>query len=85
MISLLLWIAFGAFIGWVASIIMRRDAQQGTLGNILVGVVGAALGGFLFNRGISPDFLNLGSLLTALLGAVVLLGIVNLARRGTVR
>jgi uncharacterized membrane protein YeaQ/YmgE (transglycosylase-associated protein family) len=85
MISLLLWIAFGAFIGWIASLVMRRDGQQGSLANILVGVVGAAIGGFLFNRGVSPDFLSLGSMLTALVGAVVLLGIVNLVQRGAVR
>lgn len=85
MISLLLWIAFGAFIGWIASIVMNRDAQQGTLGNILVGVIGAGIGGFLFNRGISPDFLSLGSMLTALVGAVVLLGIVNVVQRGALR
>lgn len=85
MISLLLWIAFGAFVGWIASIVMNRDSQQGTLGNILVGVIGAGIGGFLFNRGISPDFLSLGSMLTALVGAVVLLGIVNVVQRGALR
>ena len=74
MISLLLWVAFGAFVGWIASLVMRRDAQQGSLMNILVGVVG-----------VSPDFLSLGSMLTALVGAVVLLGIVNLVQRGAVR
>lgn len=84
-INLLFWVLFGAFIGWIASIIMRRDAQQGTLGNIVVGIVGAGLGGFLFNRGVTPSFFSLGSMLVALVGAILLLGVVNLAQRGTVR
>jgi uncharacterized membrane protein YeaQ/YmgE (transglycosylase-associated protein family) len=91
MINFILWLLFGALVGWLASIVMRTDAQQGTLLNIVVGIVGAFLGGFLFNLlGIGGGTINsndfsLSALLVSFVGAVVLLGIVNLVRRGTVR
>jgi uncharacterized membrane protein YeaQ/YmgE (transglycosylase-associated protein family) len=85
MISLILWLLFGALIGWLASIVMRTDAQQGALLNIVVGIVGAFIGGFLMNREVAPSVFSLSSLLTAFLGAVILLGIFNLATRGRVR
>ena len=91
MINFILWLLFGALVGWLASIVMRTDAQQGALLNIIVGIVGAFLGGFLFSLlGIgganinSGDF-SLSSLLVSFVGAVVLLGIVNMFRRGSVR
>ena len=49
MINFILWLLFGALVGWLASIVMRTDAQQGALLNIVVGIIGAMLGGFLFN------------------------------------
>ena len=49
MINFILWLLFGALVGWLASIVMRTDAQQGALLNIIVGIIGAMLGGFLFN------------------------------------
>jgi uncharacterized membrane protein YeaQ/YmgE (transglycosylase-associated protein family) len=70
---------------------MRTDAQQGTLLNIVVGIVGAFLGGFLFNLfGVGGSTINngdfsLGSLIVSFVGAVVLLGIINMFRRSTVR
>jgi uncharacterized membrane protein YeaQ/YmgE (transglycosylase-associated protein family) len=85
MITLLLWVLFGALVGWLASVVTARNAQQGMIGNILVGIVGAAIGGFLFNRSVAPNVLSLGSLLTAFVGAVVLCLIVNLVQRGRVR
>jgi uncharacterized membrane protein YeaQ/YmgE (transglycosylase-associated protein family) len=85
MITFILWILFGAVVGWLASLVMARDAQQGTLGNIIVGVLGATVGGFLFNREIAPNVFSLGSLLTAFIGAVLLLAVVNLVQRGRVR
>ena len=91
MINLILWLLFGALVGWLASIVMRTDAQQGALMNIIVGIVGAFLGGFLFNllglggSNINNNDFSLGGLLVAFVGAVVLLAIVNLVRRGTVR
>src|SRR5262249_40154443 len=90
MINFILWLLFGALVGWLASIVMRTDAEQGALLNIVVGIIGAMLGGFLFNLlGIggsnlkNSDF-SLRELIVSLLGAVVLLGIVNLVRRGAV-
>ena len=64
---------------------MRTDAQQGALMNIIVGIVGAFIGGFLLNRDVNASVFNIASLLTAFLGAVILLAIVNLATRGRVR
>jgi uncharacterized membrane protein YeaQ/YmgE (transglycosylase-associated protein family) len=91
MINLILWLLFGALVGWLASLVMRTDAQQGAVMNIVVGIIGAFLGGFLVSLvtggtvAITNNVFDLTSLLVAFLGAVVLLGIVNLARRGTVR
>ena len=75
----------GGIIGWLASIIMRTDAQQGILLNIVVGIVGAFIGGLIFSGGNINNGLTLYSFLVSLLGAVVLLAIVNLFRRGSVR
>ena len=91
MINFILWLLFGALVGWLASIVMRTDAQQGALLNIVVGIIGAMVGGFLFNllgiggANINNSDFSLGALLVSFVGAVVLLGIVNLVRRGTVR
>ena len=91
MINFILWLLFGALVGWLASMVMRTDGQQGALLNIVVGIVGAFLGGFIFNLlGIGGSNLNnndfsLNSLLVSFVGAVVLLAIVNLVRRGSVR
>lgn len=85
MISFILWVVFGAVVGWLASLVMARDTQQGTLGNIIVGVLGATIGGFLFHRDVAPSLFSLGSLLTAFIGAVILLAVVNLLQRGRVR
>lgn len=88
--NFLIWIVVGGILGWIASIIMRTDAQQGLLLNIVVGIVGALVGGWLFGplfgQGTinSADF-SLGSLAVSLLGAVILLAAVNVIRRGKVR
>lgn len=84
--GLILWLIIGGVIGWLASIIMRTDAQQGVFLNIVVGIIGAFIGGLLFSGGsINNAPLTLPSFLVSLLGAVVLLGIVNLVRRGSLR
>lgn len=84
--GIILWLVIGGVIGWLASLIMRTDAQQGIFLNIVVGIVGAFIGGILFARGdINDGTLSLGSLVVSLIGAIVLLGIVNLVRRGSVR
>ena len=91
MINFILWLLFGALVGWLASMVMRTDAQQGALMNIIVGIVGAFLGGLLFSflpgstSNINNSDFSLGGLLVSFVGAVVLLAIVNLATRGRVR
>lgn len=84
--GLILWLIVGGIIGWLASIIMRTDAQQGIILNIVVGIVGAFIGGLIVTGGsINNAPLTLYSFLVSLLGAIVLLAIVNLVRRGSVR
>jgi uncharacterized membrane protein YeaQ/YmgE (transglycosylase-associated protein family) len=74
------WIILGGLAGWIASLITGRKDQQGCIMNIVVGIVGAAIGGAIVGLlfGVSVVGFNLGSLLVAVLGAVVLLAIVNL-------
>ncbi len=84
--GILVWLIVGGVVGWLASIVMRTDAQQGILMNIVVGIVGAVLAGLIIGGGtINQDPLDLTSILWSLLGAVILLAIVNLIRRGSVR
>ncbi|HEY0312127.1 MAG TPA: GlsB/YeaQ/YmgE family stress response membrane protein [Allosphingosinicella sp.] len=84
--GLIIWLIIGGVVGWLASIIMRTNGQQGILLNIVVGIVGAFLGGLIMGRGsINNSGLNVTTFLVSLLGAVILLAIVNLVRRGTVR
>ncbi len=82
----ILWLVIGGVIGWLASLIMRTDAQQGIFLNIVVGIVGAFIGGLLLSGGsINNAPLTVTSFVVSLVGAVVLLGIVNLVRRGSLR
>lgn len=84
--DIIVWLVVGGIIGWLASIIMRTDAQQGILLNIIVGIVGAFLAGLVVNGGsINNAGFNLTSFIASLIGAIVLLAIVNLFRRGRVR
>ena len=88
--NFIIWLVVGGLIGWVASMIMKTDAQQGVILNVVVGIVGSMLGGWfiapLLGSGTvnSNDFSVMG-LLSSLIGAVILLAIVNLFRRGRVR
>lgn len=84
--NFIIWLVVGGLIGWVASIVMKTDAQQGMFLNVVVGVVGAMLGGWflapLFGTGtINQDNFSLPALLVSFLGAVALLAIVNLVFR----
>lgn len=88
--NFIIWIVVGGLVGWVASKIMRTDAQQGILLNIVVGIIGALLGGWLISPLVGQPTINqnafsIGALLVSLVGAVILLAIVNLLRRGSVR
>lgn len=90
MINFIIWIIVGGIIGWLASLVMHTDAQQGTLLNIIVGIVGAFLAGLVLTPLFGVSTINSGNfslpgLLISLLGAIILLAIVNLFRRGTVR
>ncbi|MGI8704322.1 MAG: GlsB/YeaQ/YmgE family stress response membrane protein [Sphingomicrobium sp.] len=83
--GIIIWLIVGGVVGWLASLVMRTDAQQGILLNIIVGIVGAFLAGLLLGGGTINEAITLETFLYALLGAIVLLAIVNLIRRGTVR
>jgi len=88
--GLIILLAIGGIIGWLASIVMRTDGQQGIILNIVVGIVGSLLAGYLVTPLIGGAPITAGSydvksLLVSFLGAVVLLAIVNLVRRGSLR
>ena len=88
--TILMIIIVGGIIGWLASLVMRTDGQQGLLLNIVVGIVGAVLGGFLISpflgaRPITDGAFSLEALVVSFLGAVVLLAVINRLRRGSVR
>jgi len=88
--GLILWLVIGGVVGWLASIVMRRDGNQGIVLNVVVGIVGAMLGVWLFGPmigapSINSGVLSVGSFLVSFLGAVVLLAIVNLITRKRVR
>ncbi|WOF42218.1 GlsB/YeaQ/YmgE family stress response membrane protein [Sphingopyxis indica] len=91
MLDFIMALIVGGIIGWLASIVMRTDAQQGIFLNIIVGCVGSILGRFLLGRWLQGGKMSDGAwydpmtLLTAFLGAIILLAIVNLIRRGRVR
>lgn len=83
--GLLVWLIVGGLAGWVASMVMKTDRDMGVLANVVVGIVGAFIGGWaisLFGGGadVMSGF-NLGSFLTALLGAVILLALLKMIRR----
>lgn len=88
--GVILWLIIGGIVGWLASLIMKTDAQQGILGNVLVGILGAFVGGHLIapmmgGVGAMHGGIGIRSFVVSLLGAVVLLGLINLIRRGRVR
>ena len=88
--NFLIWLVLGGVIGWLASIVMKTDGQQGLFLNVVVGIVGAMLGGWLISPlvgvgTINQDNFSLPALLVSFLGAAILLAVVNLVRRGTTR
>ena len=88
--NFVIWLAIGGILGWIASMIMKTDAQQGVILNVVVGIVGALLGGWLLSPLLGAGTINsndfsIAGLGVSLLGAVILLAIVNLVRRKSVR
>lgn len=81
--NIILWLVFGALAGWIASLVMGTDESMGALANIIVGILGAVLGGVIFNLfgfGGVTGF-NVGSLVVAVIGSIVLLWLVSQFRR----
>ena len=88
--NFIVWLVLGGVIGWLASILMKTDGQQGLFLNVVVGIVGAMLGGWLISPmvgvgTINQDNFSMGAMLVSFVGAVLLLGIVNLLRRNAIR
>jgi uncharacterized membrane protein YeaQ/YmgE (transglycosylase-associated protein family) len=88
--NLIVWLFVGGIIGWLASLVMRTDARQGVVLNVIVGIVGALLGGWLLSPllgagTINQDDFSLMGLLVSFGGAVILLLVVNLLRTGRAR
>lgn len=87
--GIIVWLIVGGVVGWLASIIMKTNAQQGIFLNIVVGIVGSLLAGFLISPllkiGTINDGITIGTFLVSLGGAVILLAVVNLFRRGSAR
>ena len=80
--GIILWIIFGALVGWIASIIMKTNAEQGALLNIIVGIIGAIIGGWVMSFLGQSDVngFNLYSFVVALIGAIILIAIVKTVR-----
>ena len=88
--NIIIWLIVGGIIGWLASLVMRTDAQQGLILNVVVGIIGALLGGLLISPlvgigTINQDSLSLPAMAVSFVGALILLAIVNLVRRGRAR
>ena len=83
--DIIAWLIVGGLAGWIASMIMKTDAQMGALANIVVGIIGALLGGWIARTflgiQVDPNGLSIGSILVAVGGAVVLLAILKLFKR----
>ena len=81
--GILLWIIFGALAGWISSVIMKTDSRQGTITDIVLGIVGAVIGGLLMGMvgqsGVTG--FNLYSLIVAVIGAIVVVYVVRLVRK----
>jgi uncharacterized membrane protein YeaQ/YmgE (transglycosylase-associated protein family) len=89
-VNFIIWLVVGGVIGWIASLIMKTDAQQGLFLNVVVGIIGALLGGWLLSPLVGAGTLNHGDfsvmgLLVSLAGAIILLFLVNLIRRRSPR
>lgn len=88
--NIVIWLVVGGVIGWAASLLMGTDGRQGVILNVVVGIVGAALGGWLFGSAFSTSTINegnlsIGGIVVSLLGAVILIAILKFLRSATSR
>ncbi|MES2661865.1 MAG: GlsB/YeaQ/YmgE family stress response membrane protein [Pseudomonadota bacterium] len=88
--SFIIWILVGALVGWIASLIMKTDAQQGTILNIVIGILGAWLGGYLISplvgvSTINQNALSIPAILVSIVGAVIVIVIWQLIRKALSR
>lgn len=88
--NFIIWLVVGGVLGWLASIVMKTDGQQGLFLNVVVGAVGALIAGFVIAPMLGTGTINsndfsIAGLLVSFVGALILLAIVNLFRRGTAR
>jgi uncharacterized membrane protein YeaQ/YmgE (transglycosylase-associated protein family) len=88
--NIIIWLVVGGVIGWLASVVMKTDGQQGLVLNVVVGIVGAFVGGYVVAPLVGSGTINqqdfsMSSLVVSFAGAVILLAIVGLVRRGTAR
>ena len=83
--NIIIWLIVGAFVGWIASLVMNTDAQQGIFLNIVVGVIGALIGGFLLGGPTINQVISIYSVIISFVGAIILLAVVNLVQRGRLR
>ncbi len=84
MVGIIIWLVVGGVVGWLASMVMRTDAQQGIVLNVVVGIIGSVIASYLFGGGIN-EAITVTTFVYSLIGAIILLAIVNLVRRGAVR
>ena len=84
MVGVIIWLIVGGVVGWLASMVMRTHAQQGIILNIVVGIVGAFIASYIFGGGIN-EVITATTFIYSLIGAIILLAIVNLVRRGSLR
>jgi len=90
MMNAIVWLVVGGVIGWLASLVMKTDNQQGILLNVVVGIVGSVVAGWVISPLLGAGTINQGnfslpSLVVSFLGALILLAVVNVFRRGAVR
>ncbi len=88
--NIIIWLVVGGLIGWLASMVMKTNDSQGMILNVVVGIIGAAVAGWFISPLVGVGTINqnnfsLPALIVSFIGAVVLLAVVNLVRRGTAR
>lgn len=84
MVGIIVWLVVGGLAGWLASVVMRTDGQQGLLLNVIVGIVGAVIANLIFGVGIN-EAITVMTFIYSVIGAIILLAVLNLINRGRVR